>query len=144
MIVETYTSPGVEWNKKIPVSKEYPRHWITTIDLEIVLSDGYILKRPEGTIWDGASIPKKLWWLFKPVDEGAIADFLHDGLWTDKPEQFKRFDYDIHKARLFADNERNQWRKKLTPNKIIKNFITNFVIREIGGLFYSKQLQIPD
>lgn len=143
MIVELYQSPSGDWFEKMPASKEYPRHWITTIDLEITLSDGYVIRAPKGTIWDGASIPKWVWWLFKPIDEAAIADFLHDCLWVDKEAQLERFDFNIYKARLFADNERNQWRKKLAANKVVKNAVTHFVIRKLGGLFYSREISIP-
>lgn len=146
MVVELYTTPDVTWFKKIPVSREYPRHWITVIDLEIHLSNGYVIKTPKGTIWDGASIPKIVWWMFKPIDEASIADFLHDFLWVNKEEQLKLFDFNIYKTRLFADNERNNWRKRLTKNwyrKNIKNPTTHFIIRKLGGVFYSKQINIP-
>lgn len=142
MRVSLYTSPTGEWFKKIPVSKDYPRHWITTVDLEIELSDGYILLINLGTIWDGASIPKWLWWLFKPIDEASIGDFIHDCLWVDKKAQLERFEYNIFKARQFADKERLEWRKRLAPKKAIKNYITHFVIRKIGGIYYSRQLRL--
>jgi hypothetical protein len=108
------------------------------------LSDGYILKAPKGIIWDGASIPSWLFWLFKPIDEGAIDDFIHDQLWIDKQGQLKHFDYNIYQARQFADNERVKWRDALAPNKKIKTAITNLVIRAVGGFFYSRQLEIPE
>ena len=136
-------TPAFPWSTKLPKSKEYPRHWITTVDLEITLSDGYILKRPKGTVWDGASIPTWLWWLMKPIDEGAIGDFIHDMLWTDKQKQFEHFDYNIYKSRKFADDERVKWRDELAPKRHLKTKVTHLIIRAIGGLFYSRQIQIP-
>ena len=134
--------PTEKWYVKLPISKEYPRHWITIVDIEVTLSDGYILKRPKGTIWDGASIPKWLWWLIKPMDtRNAFANYIHDMLWTDKQAQFAFFKYNIFKARLFADNERMNW---LSPETKNENKITNFVIRAIGGFYYSNQLLIPN
>lgn len=135
--------PTESWNEKLPTSKKYPRHWITTVDIEVTLSNGFVLKKPKGTIWDGASVPKFLWWLFKPIDEGAIGDFIHDSLWTDKKTQLELFHYNIYQARLFADNERLRWRTALAPKKRIKNTITYQFIRKIGGLFYSRELEIP-
>ena len=108
-------NPKKEWFKKIEKSKKYPRHWITIVDLEIELSDGYVLKVPSGSIWDGASIPKWLWWLFKPIDEGALGDFIHDQLWENKDIQLDRFSFNIYQTRLFADNERVKWRKAHAP-----------------------------
>lgn len=135
--------PTVNWFEKLPKTEEYPRHWITILDLEINLSDGTILKTPKGTIWDGASIPQWLWWLLKPIDEGAIGDFIHDWLWLNKDQELKRFNYNIYLTRLFADNERKKWRSHLASKKKFKNFITHFVIRQIGGFFYSSQVRIP-
>lgn len=137
------TKPHKSWNERISESEDFPRHWKTTVGLKIVLSDGYRLKIPKGTIWDGASIPKWLWWLFKPIDNGALGDLIHDELWRQKEKQFKYFGYNVFKARKFADKERLIWRKKLSPKTKIKNAITHIVIRAIGGLFYSKQLEIP-
>ncbi|MBT0549164.1 DUF1353 domain-containing protein [Riemerella anatipestifer] len=134
---------GVKWFEKLPKSKEFPRHYITLIDLEIQLSDGYILKIDNGFIWDGASVPSWLHWLFPPIDEGALADLIHDKLWTDKQKQFEYFGYNIYKARKFADDERLLWRKALAPKRKIFNWISHKVIRLLGGLFYSKQIKIP-
>ena len=89
MRVPLYTTPTVQWTERLMPTDEYPRHWVTIIDLEIELSDGQVLNIPKGTIWDGASIPKWLWWLMKPIDEGAIADLLHDWLWGEKENQLK-------------------------------------------------------
>lgn len=142
--IALYQKPKKVWCERITPSKKYPRHWITVLDMAITLSDGHVLTVEKGTIWDGASIPKYLWWLFSPIDEGAIGDFIHDILWVSKEEEFERWDYNIFQARLYADNERHEWRKRLAPKKWIKNEVTHFFIRKIGGFYYSKQLQIPD
>ena len=144
LILPYLATPYIDWNSKITVSKEYPRSWKTIIDIETTLSDGFVLKIPKGTIWDGASIPKWLWWLFKPIDEAAIGDLIHDELWRQKQGQLEYFNFNIHEARKFSDLERLKWRNKLAPKKKIKNYITHFVIRLIGGFFYSKQIKIPN
>lgn len=135
--------PNELWTESLPKTEEYPRHWVTIVDVEVELSNGYILKVPKGEIWDGASIPKVLWWLIKPIDDGAFGDFIHDILWMRQKEQIESFG-SIYKARKFADAERVRWRNFLAPKKKIKTAVTNFVIRKIGGLFYSKQLKIPE
>lgn len=136
--------PKDKWFKKLPKTKEHPRHWITVVDLEIELSNRYVIKMKKGTIWDGASIPTFLWWLLKPIDEGALGDFIHDQLWEHKEFQLILFDFNIYKTRLFADNERLRWRESHAPSKKMKNKITNFVIRLIGGFYYSRQIKIPN
>ncbi len=135
--------PEYEPIKKIPRSKEHPRHWVFTEDVEIRLSDGRLIVIEEGFIFDGASIPRWLWWLFKPIDEAFIGDAIHDYLWINKKVELEHFRYNINDARRFADDERLRWRRHLAPNKKLKNNITHAVIRVIGGLFYSKQLEIP-
>lgn len=134
---------NVEWYCEIPKSKEFPRHFITLIDLEIILSDNYCLKIPKGFVWDGASVPSWLHWLLPPIDSGMFGDLIHDKLWVDKEKQFKHFEYNIYKARKFADDERLKWRKKLAPERWFFNFISHNIIRLIGGFYYSKQLKIP-
>ena len=113
--------PTQIWFEKIPKSTAFPRHWITTVDIEVALSDGYVLKVAKGAIFDGASIPKVLWWLFKPVDKAVLGDWIHDELWKDKQGQLEYFNYQIFEARKFADEERLKWRTALAPKKKIKN-----------------------
>ena len=135
--------PKKNINKKIKKTETYPRHWEITEDLNITLSDNYILKIPKGYVWDGASVPKIFWFIFPPIDEGWLGDLIHDRLWEDKESQFKHFNYSTHKARKFADEERMKWRKNHAKKKKTFNFISNLVIRLIGGFYYSKQLKIP-
>jgi len=129
---------------KIPVSKQYPRNWIFTEDVEVTLSDDRIIVIPIGFITDGASIPKWLWWLFKPIDDAFIGDAIHDYLWLNKKAELNHFKFNINVARRFADDERLKWRRAISPNKKIKNNITHAIIRLIGGLYYSKQFKIPN
>jgi len=112
-------------------------------DINVVLSDGYEITIKEGTITDLSSVPKWLWSIIQPIDEAFIGDLIHDYLWTDKKGQLEHFDFDIHKARKFADDERFKWRCKIAPNRKLKNWITHRFLRLFGGLWYSKQLNIP-
>ncbi|MEI7488143.1 MAG: DUF1353 domain-containing protein [Chryseobacterium sp.] len=112
-------------------------------DITVELSDGYVITIKEGTITDLSSIPKILWSLMSPIDEAFIADLIHDYLWIDKEGQLGHFNYDIYKARKFADDERYKWRKKMAPKRKIKNWITHRFLRMFGGLWYSRQLKIP-
>lgn len=131
------------WTKKMPKSDKYNRNWITTEEISLTLSDDHIVVIPKGYIWDGASVPSWLWWLFKPIDEGAIGDLIHDYLWDNKVKEIIRFNGSINKARKFSDRERVIIRNFYAPKKKIKTFITNLVIRLIGSFFYTKQINIP-
>lgn len=132
-----------KWFEQLSKSQEFPRHNKTLVNLEIQLSDGFLLKIPKGYVWDGASVPSWLHWLFPPIDEGVIGDLIHDRLWEDKRGQFEYFDFNIYKARKFADDERLKWRKAHAPKRKFFNWISHKVIRLIGGFYYSKQLDIP-
>jgi len=136
-------APSVEWNIKLPKSKLYPRHWKTLDDMNITLSDGRKILIKKDSIWDGASIPRWLWWLFKPIDKAAIGDRIHDYLWKNQVNEIIHFG-SIFEARKFADEERERWRCAIAPEKKYKNKITAFIIRKIGGLFYSRQIKIPN
>ena len=128
---------------RVKNNKDLPRHWTVLKELKIELSDGEIITIPENYIFDGASVPKSLWWLFPPIDKGVMGDLIHDRLWENKAEQLQKFDFNSYKARKFADAERMRWRKAHAQDKKVFNFISNLVIRLIGGLYYSKQLNIP-
>lgn len=127
----------------VPKTKQYPRHWVFTEDVIVELSDSRKIKIEKGFITDGASIPKWLWWFWKPIDEAFIGDAIHDFLWINKKIELAYFDYNISKARKFSDDERLKWRRAILPRKIFKNNITHGIIRLIGSFYYSKQFKIP-
>ena len=137
-----YKKPKDGWCVKLPKSKEHPRHWITTTDLEITLSNNNIINIPKGYVWDGASIPKVLWKLFPNVELDAPCFLIHDFLYTDKENQLKQFDYNIYKTRKFADVEMKMWGIKQDPKIKLTIFLFYKIIRWVGGFFYSRQLQL--
>lgn len=112
-------------------------------DIEVVLSDGFSIVIKEGTITDLSSVPKCLWSIFTPIDEGFIADLIHDYLWIDKVGQITHFDNSPYQARKFADDERNRWRVKLAPRMRLKNFVTHWFLRVFGSPFYNRKFKIP-
>lgn len=118
------------------------RSFLILEDITVVLSDGYEFVIKKNTDTDLASIPKLLWSIFTPFDKALIADIIHDALWIDKIGQIQYFG-SVWKAKTFADNERNLWRKKLAPEKRLKNSITNFVIKYFSTKYYIGKTSIP-
>ena len=112
--------------------------------VKVILSDGYVLDIPRGMKTDLASIPFWAWSILKPIDSAFIGDLIHDALWIDKIGQIKHFKGSLFQARKFADKERLLWRNYIAPNKKLKNYLTHFIIRVIGGAFYSRQFKIPN
>ena len=113
-------------------------------DITVTLSDSYVITIPKGTTTDLASVPNWAWSILKPIDKGFIGDLIHDYLWMDKFGQVGFFDGSLYKARLFADEERLKWRKALATKKWFHNYLTHYIIRLLGGFFYSHQFKIPD
>jgi len=143
-IIDYLDKPDYVWHIKLPKSERYPRHWKVIVDMDIELSDGRRLVIKEGFVFDGASIPKWLWWLFKPMDDGALGDVIHDKLWVDKVKEISHFDGSIFEARKYSENNRLEYRKSHAPDKKIKNYVTHYFLRWFGGLWYSKQIKIPN
>jgi hypothetical protein len=140
--LDLYQIPKDGWCERITPSKQYPRHWILLEDIEITLSDNSNIAIPKGFIWDGASIPKWLWFMFPNIQLNSIVFLIHDFLYIDKENQLKRFNFNIFDARKFKDNEMKKWGcvhfSKITIT------IFHFVIRKIGGFYYSRQFKIPN
>lgn len=55
-----------------------PRKWQLIEDWTYHLNDGTILLVPKGFIFDGASIPRPLWWLLSPTGLLLIPSLIHD------------------------------------------------------------------
>lgn len=120
------------------------RTFVVLEDIHVTLSDGYEITIKAGTLTDLASVPKWAWSIFTPIDEAFLGDLIHDYLWIDKVNQITHFNNSPYKARKFADEERLRWRSKLAPKKRFKNWLTHKIIRLIGGVFYSRQIKIPN
>lgn len=141
----------IEVSYRCKFIREIPLTYLTTVkgertfavaeDIEVELSDGRKVLILKGFRTDLASVPVFLWNVFKPIDKAFIADLTHDYLWDYKLKEIKHFG-GSYEARKFADDERNKWRKKLAPEKKIKNWITHRFIRLFGGFWYSKQLKL--
>lgn len=80
--------------------------------IEIELSNKYVILIPKGYVWDLASVPRFLWWLFPPDSDSELAFLIHDYLYENRIIN-----------RDFADKEMLIWSKKLsgTQNTSVRN-----------------------
>ena len=122
---------------------KHGRSFVIGKEIPVTLSDGRKIIIPKGFETDLSSIPAWGWSVFKPFDDGLLGDLVHDYLWVCQLSEIEHFGGSF-KARKFADDERTYWRKKLAPNLKIKNYLTHKILRIFGGLFYSRQLNIPN
>lgn len=129
--------------KEIPLAyiTSSQRDFKTTVDIEVTLSDGYVVKIPKGYITDLSSKPKWLWSLLPPFDKRLISAVIHDFLWTNKMEEIKRHG-SIHKAFTFSNEEFNKWNKALVPESNFKNWIEYNYLKHFGLPYYTGQHQI--
>ena len=82
----------------------------------IKLSFGIFIKIPKGYVWDLASVPRFLWWLFPPDNDAEIAFLIHDYLY----ENHKK----LNITEDLANKEMLKWSNVTngTPGRSFRNF----------------------
>lgn len=100
------------WENPIIKSRVYGRNTINQyrleVDLAIELSNKLVICVPKGYVWDLASVPRILWWLFPPDSDAELAFLIHDYLYENRII-----------SKEFADNEMLLWSKVLNGRKFI-------------------------
>ena len=76
------------------------------VDLKIELSNKLVICIPKGYVWDLASTPRFLWWLFPPDSDAELAFLIHDYLYENRII-----------SREFADREMLVWSIVLNGRK---------------------------
>lgn len=69
---------GLTWYKKMTTWFCSSRQWLLMEDFFYTTSEGIRIWIPAGFIFDGASIPRFLWWFLSPVGLLLIAGLIHD------------------------------------------------------------------
>lgn len=69
---------GLPWWEAISTWMTESRKWRVAEDWFFVLPDGVSICIPGGFIFDGASIPRFLWWLLSPIGLLLIPGLIHD------------------------------------------------------------------
>jgi len=82
---------GLPWPKATWVWLTKPRLWRVVEDWEFVLPDKVKIMIPQGFEFDGASMPRAIWWLLSPTGLLLIPGIIHD--------------YSYAKGFLLADGE---------------------------------------
>jgi len=54
------------------------RKWELIEDFYFTLNNGSIIKIPKGFVFDGASVPRQLWWFLSPTGILLIPGLIHD------------------------------------------------------------------
>lgn len=75
-------------------------------EIKVELSNKQVICIPKGYVWDLASVPRILWWLFPPDSDAELAFLIHDYLYENRII-----------GKEFADNEMLIWSIALNGRK---------------------------
>jgi hypothetical protein len=102
------------------------KYWVIRKPITVELSDGTIITIPDGFFYDMASVPKFLWSIARPFNDGLFGTLIHDYLYHIKI-----------KSRKETDKEYLYW-NKITNSNIIDNYVRYFFVRAFGWLYWNR------
>ena len=105
------------------------KYWSIQKPLVIELSDGDILIIPKGFCYDMSTVPKWLWSIVRPFNDGLIGYLIHDYLYVHQ-EQHKLTRKQVDKEMLFWTN--------LTNENKFDNKFRYYIVRALGWLWWKK------
>ena len=109
-------------------SDKSSKFWKIKKPLSIKLSNGNILKIDKGFYYDMATVPKWLWSLVRPFNDGLIGFLIHDHLYVVRNHNL---------TRKQVDNEMLYWINLTNKNKF-DNYLRYFFVRLFGWLWWYK------
>lgn len=109
-------------------SDKSSKFWKIQNSLLIKLSNNKYLKIDKGFYYDMATIPKWLWSIVRPFNDGLIGYLIHDRLYVIRDHEMSRKEVD--KEMLFWTN--------LTNKNKFDNYLRYFIVRLLGWLWWYK------
>jgi len=105
-------------------SKNY---WEIKKPVEVELSNGEVITIPEGFYYDMATVPKWLWSIVRPYNDGLFGYLVHDYLYLNKHK------HSLNRKK--ADQEMLFWTNITNSNKF-DNYIRYAFVRLFGWLWW--------
>lgn len=105
------------------------KYWRIERDVVVQLSTGDELLIPAGYCYDMATVPKWLWSVVRPFNDGLLATLIHDYLYVHKEKHML--------SRAESDREYLKW-LTVTNNNQFDNTIRYLVVRAFGWLWWNK------
>lgn len=103
------------------------KYWMIIQPLTVQLSTGDIINIPRGFVYDMATVPKWLWSIIRPFNDGLIAFLIHDYLYVHQ---------DKHSLnRKQVDNEMLFW-LNITNNNKFDNYLRYYIVRLLGWMWW--------
>jgi hypothetical protein len=122
-VLEELSKEDVIVNSYIFFTKS-KKKWKLKKSITVELSDGTVITIPEGYIWDLASVPKWLWGIVRPYNDGLFGTLIHDYMYVMKIGTVQQ----ANKEYLFWNN--------LTNKNKIDNYIRYIFVTLFGWLVW--------
>ncbi len=100
------------------------KKWKLKKPVTVELSTGQVITIPEGYLWDLASVPKWLWGIVRPYNDGLFGTLIHDYLYVYKIGTVQQ-----------ANNEYLFWNNITNKNKV-DNYIRYIFVTLFGWLVW--------
>jgi hypothetical protein len=107
-------------------SKKSSKYWKITEPLTIVLSNEKIINIGKGFTYDMSTVPKWLWSIIRPFNDGLLGYLIHDRLYVIRNHNMSRKE---------ADKEMLFWTNLTNKNKF-DNYLRYFFVRLFGWLWW--------
>ena len=111
-------------------SDKSSKYWRIEKPLTVILSTGKIINIPKGFTYDMSTVPKWLWSIVRPFNDGLFAYLVHDRLYVIR---------DHSMTRKQVDDEMLFWANIVNDNKF-DNKLRYFFVRILGWLWWHKIL----
>lgn len=104
------------------------KYWKIMEPITVILSNGKIINIPRGFYYDMSTVPKWLWSLVRPYNDGLFGYLIHDVLYVNRNHNMTRKECD--KEMLFWTN--------ITNSNKFDNKLRYYVVRLLGWLWWYK------
>lgn len=125
-VIHTLKTKDVIVQSYVYNSKNH-KYWKIIKPLTIELSNGQVIKIPEGFEYDMATVPKWLWSIVRPFNDALIGTLIHDYLYIHKEAH--------NMTRREVDEEYFLW-NTFTNNNKLDNYLRWIFVRLFGWILW--------
>lgn len=109
-------------------SDKSSKYWKIIQPLTVLLSNDKLINIPKGFYYDMSTVPKWLWSIVRPYNDGLFGYLVHDTLYVIRNHNMTRKEVD--KEMLFWTN--------LTNENKFDNYLRYYIVRLLGWLWWYK------
>jgi hypothetical protein len=111
-------------------SDKSSKYWKIQQPITVTLSNGKVINIPKGFVYDMSTVPKWLWSLVRPFNDGLFGYLVHDILYVQRAHDM---------TRLQCDKEMLFWTNLTNSNKF-DNYLRYMFVRMFGWIWWKKIL----